>query len=45
MDAEGLFAAIRGVLGSIEKMTLQAVFLEWMDQPTKDIQTNGDDTE
>jgi hypothetical protein len=31
-DADQLLAALEGVLEGIEKLTLQAVFLEWMDQ-------------
>jgi hypothetical protein len=30
-DAVQLLAAVEGVLEGIEKVTLQAVFLEWMD--------------
>jgi hypothetical protein len=30
-DADQLLAAVEGVLEGIEKVTLQAVFLEWMD--------------
>jgi hypothetical protein len=30
-DADQLLAAVEGVLESIEKVTLQAIFLEWMD--------------
>jgi hypothetical protein len=45
VDAEGLFEAIRGVLDSTEKMTLQAVFLEFVDRLRKRTQTNSDYTE
>jgi hypothetical protein len=31
-DADQLFAAVEGVREGIEKVTLQAVFLEWMDR-------------
>jgi hypothetical protein len=44
-DADQLLAAVEGVLGGIEKVTLQAVFLEWMDRFRKCIATNGDYTE
>jgi hypothetical protein len=30
-DADQLLAAVEGVLEGIEKVTLQAAFLEWMD--------------
>jgi hypothetical protein len=30
-DADQLLAAVEGVLEGIEKLTLQAVFLDWMD--------------
>jgi hypothetical protein len=39
------FAAVEGVLEGIEKVSLQAVFLEWMDQLRKCIATNGEFTE
>jgi hypothetical protein len=41
-DADQLLAAIKGVLEGIEKVTLQAVFLEWMDQLRTCIATNGE---
>jgi hypothetical protein len=44
-DADQLLAAVEGVLESIEKVTLQAVFLEWMNRSRKCIATNGDYTE
>jgi hypothetical protein len=44
-DADQLLAAIEGVPEGIEKVTLQAVFLEWMDRLRKRIATNGDYTE
>jgi hypothetical protein len=43
-DADELLAAVEGVLEGIEKMTSQAVFLEWMDRLRKYIATNGDCT-
>jgi hypothetical protein len=43
-DADQLLAAVEGVLEGIEKVTLQAVFLEWMDQLRKCIATNGEYT-
>jgi histone-lysine N-methyltransferase SETMAR len=44
-DADQLFAAVEGVLDGIDKVTLQAVFLEWMDRLRKCITTNGEYTE
>jgi hypothetical protein len=44
-DADQLFAAVEGVLDSIEEVTLQAVFLEWMDRLRKCIATNREYTE
>jgi hypothetical protein len=44
-DADQLLAAVEGVLEGIEPVTLQAVFLEWMDQFRKCIATNGEYTE
>jgi hypothetical protein len=44
-DADQLLAAVEGVLEGIEKVTLQAVFLEWMDRSRKCITTNGEYTE
>jgi hypothetical protein len=41
-DADQPLAAVEGVLESIEKVTLQAVFLEWMDRLRKCIATNGE---
>jgi hypothetical protein len=40
-DADQLLAAVEGVLEGIEKVTLQAVFLEWMDRLKKCIATDG----
>jgi hypothetical protein len=40
-----LLVAAKGVLEGIEKVTAQAVFLEWMDRFRKCIATNGDYTE
>jgi hypothetical protein len=31
-DADQLFVAVEGVLEGTEKVTLQAIFLEWMDR-------------
>jgi hypothetical protein len=45
IGAEGLFEAVRGVIDSIETVTLQAVFLGWMDRLRMYIQTNSDSTE
>jgi hypothetical protein len=44
-DANQLLAAIEGVLEGVAKVTLQAVFLEWMDRFRKYIATNGEYTE
>jgi histone-lysine N-methyltransferase SETMAR len=44
-DANQLLAAVEDVLEGIEKVTLQAVFLEWMDRFRKCITTNGEYTE
>jgi hypothetical protein len=45
VDAEEVFEAVREILDSIDKMTLQVVFLAWMDRPKKCIQANGESTE
>jgi hypothetical protein len=44
-DADQLPAAIEGVLEGIEKVTVQVVFLEWMERLRKCIATNGEYTE
>jgi hypothetical protein len=44
-DADQLLAAVEGVLEGIDKVTLQAVFLEWMARLRKCIATNGEYTE
>jgi hypothetical protein len=44
-DADQLLAAVEGLLEGLEKVTLQAVFLEWMDRLRKCIATNEEDTE
>jgi hypothetical protein len=44
-DADRLLAALEGVLKDIEKVTLQALFLERMDSSRKCIATNGEHTE
>jgi hypothetical protein len=41
-DADQLLAAVEGVLEGIEKVTLQTVFVEWMDRLRKCIATNGE---
>jgi hypothetical protein len=43
-NADQLLAAVEGVLEGIEKVTLQAVFLEWMDRSRKCIAPNGEST-
>jgi hypothetical protein len=43
-DADQLLAAVDD-LECIEKVTLQGVFLEWMDRLRKCIAISGDDTE
>jgi hypothetical protein len=44
-DADQLLAAIEGIPEGIEKITLQTVFLEWMDRSRKCITINGEYTE
>jgi hypothetical protein len=44
-DADQLLAAVEGVLEGIEKVTLQAISLEWMNRLRKCIATNGENTE
>jgi hypothetical protein len=44
-DADQVLVAVEGVLEGIEKVTLQAVFLEWMGRLRKCVATNGEDTE
>jgi hypothetical protein len=44
-NADLLLAAVEDVLEGVEKVTLQAVFLEWMDRIKKWIATNGEYTE
>jgi histone-lysine N-methyltransferase SETMAR len=44
-DADQLFTAVEDVLEGIKKVTLQAVFLEWMGRFRKCIATNGEYTE
>jgi hypothetical protein len=44
-DADQLHAGAEGVLEVIEKVTLQAVFLEWMDRLRKCIAPNVEHTE
>jgi hypothetical protein len=40
--ADQLLTTVEGILADIEKVTLQAVFLEWMDRLRKCIATNGE---
>jgi hypothetical protein len=44
-DADQLRAAVEVVLEGIEKVTLKAVFLDWMDRLRKCIAANGEYTE
>jgi histone-lysine N-methyltransferase SETMAR len=44
-DADQFLASVEGVFEGIGKVTLQAVFLEWMDRLRKCIATNGEYTE
>jgi hypothetical protein len=44
-DADQLLAAVEGIFEGIEKVTLQAVFLGWMDRFRTCIATNGEYTE
>jgi hypothetical protein len=41
-DGDQLFDAIMAVTGTIEKVTLQRVFLEWMERLRRWIDTNGE---
>jgi hypothetical protein len=41
-DTDQPLAAVEGVLERIEQVTLQAVFLEWMNRLRKWITTNGE---
>jgi hypothetical protein len=41
-DADQLLGAVEDVREGLEKVTLQAVFLEWMDRLKKCIATNGE---
>jgi hypothetical protein len=43
--ADELLEAVQGVLESVEQVTLQAVFLEWMDRLRKCIATNWEYTD
>jgi hypothetical protein len=45
VDVEELFEAVREVLESIAIVTLQMMFLEWMERLRECIQTNGEYTE
>jgi hypothetical protein len=40
-SADALFGAVQGILKGIETVTLQAVFLDWMERPGKCIDSNG----
>jgi hypothetical protein len=44
-NADELLERVWGVLSDIEKVSLQVVFLEWMEQLRKYIATNGEDVE
>jgi hypothetical protein len=44
-EANQLLAVVEGVLEGVENVTLQAVFLEWMDRLRKYTATNGEYTE
>jgi hypothetical protein len=41
-DTDQLLATVEDFLEGIEKVTLQAIFLEWMDRPRKCTATNGE---
>jgi hypothetical protein len=41
-DADSLLAAGEGVLEGLEKVTLQTIFLEWMDRLRKCMAINGE---
>jgi hypothetical protein len=40
-SADALFGAVRDILKGIEKVPLQAVFLDWMERLGKCIDSNG----
>jgi hypothetical protein len=40
-SADALFGGIQGILDGIEKVTLQAVFLDWMERLGRCIDSNG----
>jgi hypothetical protein len=44
-DADELLEAVQSILEGIEKVTLQGVFLEWMDGLKKCIAINGEYTD
>jgi hypothetical protein len=44
-DAGQLLEAVKTILIAIQKMTLEAVFLEWMERLQKCIDTSGEYTE
>jgi hypothetical protein len=44
-DADQLLGALESVVEGIEKVTMQAIILEWMDRLRKCIATNGEYTE
>jgi hypothetical protein len=41
-DGEALLGAINPMLGGIEKMTFESLFLEWMERLCRCIDTNGE---
>jgi hypothetical protein len=40
-SADALFGAVQGILEGIENVTLQAVFLDWMERLGKCLDSNG----
>jgi hypothetical protein len=41
-DGEALLAAHNAILGGVEKVTLESVFLEWMERLRRCIDTDGE---
>jgi choline dehydrogenase-like flavoprotein len=41
-DADDLFGAVQRILEGIEKVSLQAFFLDWIERPEKSIATDGE---
>jgi hypothetical protein len=41
-DGEALLRGMNAIFGGIEKVTLENVFLEWMERPLRCLDTDGD---